>query len=85
MIVERCKYSIPLNVPKQNGQRLTDKDLVNIGYMSGRFGVNLSNNPHQPNSPLFIGDKVVVDINSCTTSLFEKNLAQAGINFDVIV
>ena len=84
MQVERCKYSIPLNVPKKNGQKLDDKDLINIGYMSGRFGINLDNNPNQPNKPVFNEDKVIVDINSCTTGLFEKNLSQAGISFDVI-
>lgn len=85
MQVERCGYYIPINQTKTNGEILCKKDLVNIGYLAGRCGVNLDGNPQEPNKPEFINDGVKFDINCCTTEMFEKNLTESGIKFDVLV
>ena len=44
MQVERCGYFIPVNQVKSNGEKLSQEDLINIGYMAGRCGINLDGN-----------------------------------------
>ena len=82
MQVERCSYFVPTRQVKQNGEKLSDSDLINIGYMAGRFGVNLQNNPNEPNRPVYENAGVLFDINACTTDCFEKNMEKAGIRFN---
>lgn len=82
MPIQRVNYSIYINQPKSNGQKLTTQDLVNVGYMSGRFGINLDGNPKENNSPKFTPDALMVNVNSCTSDLLEDNLNKAGIKFD---
>ena len=84
MKVERCNYLVKTNSPKANGQSLTAQDLINVGYMAGRFGINLDGNLNQNQRPQYTDKGTVININSCTQSLFEKNLEEAGIRFDAI-
>ena len=83
MQVERCSYFIPINQTKTNGEKLTQEDLINIGYMAGRCGINLDGNPQEPNKPEYNNQGVKVNINCCTTDCFEKNLSESGIKFDI--
>lgn len=82
MQVERISYFIPTNQVKKNGETLSCRDLVSLGYMAGRFGVNLNGNPYEQNAPIFSNDGVKFNINSCTKNCFEENLRQAGVKFD---
>lgn len=84
MQIERNTYFIPTTQTKKNGEKLSDRDLINIGYMAGRFGINLNNNPYEPNKPYYTGTGVLFDINSCTSGCFEKNLENLGINFNYL-
>ena len=84
MQVERCGYFVQTNQYKSNGERLNPKDLITIGYLAGRCGINLDGNPQEPNEPKFVHG-VKFEINSCTKDLFEKELNEAGIKFDAIV
>ncbi|MBQ8634734.1 hypothetical protein IJX73_00050 [bacterium] len=84
MQVERCSYFIPTKQLKRNGQELNSKDMFDLGYMAGRFGVNLDGNPNEENQPVFYKNGVALDINSCTCDLFEENLCDSGIRFDVL-
>lgn len=81
MQVSRVSYFVPMAQVKQNGENLSDKDLINIGYMAGRFGINLNNNPNEPNYPVYTNDGVFFNINSCTSESFMNNLKNSGIHF----
>ena len=85
MQVGRCGYFIPVNQQKVNGEKLTPKDYFNIGYMAGRFGINLDGDVNKENKPVFDEKGIAININCCTTELFEKNLNKSGIKFDVVV
>ena len=80
--VDRISYIIKTNEPNTNNKPLDKDDYMQIGYMAGRFGVNLSGNPKEENRILQIPQGTVVDINSCTSDLFEKTLNETGIKFD---
>jgi hypothetical protein len=80
--VDRISYIIKTNEPKTNNKPLDKDDYMQIGYMAGRFGVNLSGNPKEENRILQIPQGTVVDINACTSDLFEKTLNETGIKFD---
>ncbi len=82
--ITRISYLVRTNEPKINNQPLNANDYMNIGYMAGRFGVNLSNNPMEANPMVFAPQGTFVNINSCTSDLFEQNLAQTGVRFDRI-
>ena len=84
MQVERCSYFLPTNSPKTNGENLSQEDFLNIGYMAGRFGINLDGNLEQNYKPQVSNDGLVLNINCCTADLFEKNLEEAGITFSVL-
>ena len=84
MQVERCSYFIPTNQTKTTGESLCQKDLINVGYLAGRCGINLDGNPQEANKPEFIQDGVKFNINCCTTDIFEQNLKDSGIKFDII-
>lgn len=84
MQVERCSYFVPTNYLKANGENLSKEDLLNIGYMAGRFGINLDGNLEQNYKPQISDEGVVLNINCCTSDLFEKNLEEAGITFSVL-
>ncbi len=79
----RNQYLIRTNIPKRDNTMLNADDYMSIGYMAGRFGINL-NNPNEPNFMTKTQDGVFVNINSCTAPLFEDNLNRAGINFNRI-
>ncbi len=79
----RNQYLIRTNLAKRDNTMLNQDDYMSIGYMAGRFGVNL-NNPNEPNFMTKTQDGVLVNINSCTAPLFEDTLTRAGINFDRI-
>lgn len=85
MQVQRCGYLIHTNSNKQNGQKLNQDDLINIGYMAGRYGINLDGNVNQNFKPVQTQYGLLINVNSCTTDLLEKNLNEAGIKFNVIV
>ena len=84
MNVSRCDYIVAIDKPKTNGQALTKEDIFNVGYMAGRFGVNLDNKPCENCQPKFTQEGTLININCCTKDLFEKNLTEAGISFDVM-
>jgi hypothetical protein len=84
MQVCRCDYFIPTNQVKNNGEKLSQTDLINIGYMAGRFGISLDGDLNKNYRPKIDEKGVTLNINCCTTELFEKNLADAGIKFNVI-
>ena len=81
----RNLYLVKTNEYKANNQPLNANDYLNIGYMAGRSGINLSNNPSEPNPLYHTNNGTIVNINSCTSNLFEQNLNQAGIKFDKLV
>ena len=78
----RSSYFVNTNLLKANNQPMSAQDYMNLGYMAGRFGVNLSNNPYEANPMIFTPQGAYVNINTCTSELFEKNLQSAGIRFD---
>ena len=82
MSVQRVNYSIHVNSPKLNGQQPTKQDLINVGYMAGRYGINLDGNPHEANQPKITDNGLLININSCTTDALEDNLKKTGIQFD---
>ena len=82
MKIERCNYLI--QTKKENGQNLNQKDLLNIGYMAGRYGINLDGNLKQDFRPLETEKGYLINVNSCTTGVLEDNLNKAGIKFDVL-
>ena len=84
MQVERCTYFIPTNQVKTNGEKLSKNDLISLGYLAGRCGVNLDRNPQESNKPNFVQEGVKLNINSCTCDLFEENLNKSGIKFDIL-
>ena len=84
MQVERCDYFIPMTQPKNNGENLSQKDLINIGYMAGRCGISLDGDLHKNYAPKFEEKGVVLNINSCTTDVFEQNLKNACIKFNIL-
>lgn len=84
MQVERCTYFVPVNQVKSNGEKLNSNDLISLGYLAGRCGVNLDGNPREVNNPNFENEGVKLNINCCTCDLFEDKLQEAGIKFDVL-
>lgn len=84
MQVERCNYLVSTNSPKTNGQKLTPSDLMNVGYMAGRYGISLDGNLTKNQKPKYTDKGTIININSCTKELFEKNLNESGIKFNVI-
>ena len=84
MQVRRCSYFVPTNQEKNNGEKLSQKDLINIGYMAGRYGVSLDGDLNKNFIPKVNEQGVTLSINCCTSELFEKNLKEAGIKFDVL-
>lgn len=84
MKVERYNYLIHTNSPKNNGQQLNKQDYVNLGYMAGRYGINLEGNLNQNSRPIETDKGLIININSCTADLLEQNLNKAGIKFNMI-
>ena len=84
MQVQRCDYFIPTNQVKADGKKLSESDLINIGYMAGRYGVSLDRDLNRNIKPEFYNDGIKLNINSCTTDLFEQNLNKAGIDFEIL-
>ncbi len=77
----RNQYFIKTSELKTNNTPLTYDDYMNIGYMSGRFGINL-NNPNESNNIYKDEKGTYVNINACCSELFESKLNQAGIKFN---
>lgn len=84
MQINRVTYFVPTAQVKQNGEALTNKDLIELGYMAGRFGINLNNNPNETNIPTYSNDGVSFSINSCTSDYFEENMKKSGIKFNCL-
>ena len=78
---QRVTYIVNTTAKKSDDTSLNNEDYLNIGYMAGRFGINLRN-PNEPNLIKKEGDGLKLDINSCTSELFETNLEKAGIKFE---
>ena len=84
MQVERCGYFVPINQIKTNGEELSKNDLIKVGYLAGRCGINLDGNPQEPNKPEIKNDGINFNINCCTTDLFEKEMKDSGISFQIL-
>ena len=84
MQVTRCNYLVATNSPKKNGENLSKNDLINVGYMAGRYGISLDGDLQRNTKPKQTDKGTIISINSCTKDLFEQNLNKAGIKFDVI-
>jgi len=82
MPVQRVDYSIHINSPKVNGQKPNQQDLINVGYMAGRFGINLDGNLKANKPPVYTDKGLLINVNSCTAELLEENLNKAGMKFD---
>ena len=82
MQVSRCDYLVLTNTQKTNGQPLNQKDLINVGYMAGRYGINLDGNLKAEKVPQYSDKGTLINVNSCTTELLENNLNKAGIKFN---
>ena len=82
-VPNRVQYLVKTNEPKTNNMPLNADDYMNIGYMAGRFGVNLQN-PNEPNQMISDAAGTYVNINSCTAPLFEQTLNNQGVKFQVI-
>ena len=82
MSVSRVQYNIHTNSTKADGQALNQRDLVELGYMAGRFGINLDGKSFEHKLPEVSEKGTKIDINSCTTDLFEQTLNELGIAFD---
>ncbi|MCD8377447.1 MAG: hypothetical protein LUB59_01515 [Candidatus Gastranaerophilales bacterium] len=77
----RNRYHINTSEIKSDNSPLTSDDYMNIGYMSGRFGINPAN-PNEQNPIYKDGSEIYININSCCAPLFESTLSQTGIKFD---
>ena len=80
----RNSYIVKTNDLKLNNQPLNSADYLNVGYMAGRFGVNLSGNPNEQNPIYTTSQGTFVNINSCCANQFEGALNNSGIKFDRI-
>lgn len=80
--IGRNTYIVKTNGPKSNNSPLTKQDYMQIGYMAGRYGINLSGNPYEQNPMLYTPQGTIININSCTSDLFEQTLSQSGITFN---
>ena len=78
----RTTYVVKTNELKTNNKPLNKEDFLNVGYMAGRFGINLSSNPNERNRVRYTPNGTFVNINSCTSELFEEVLQEKGIKFD---
>ncbi len=79
----RYTYIVKTNNLKTDNHPLNSNDYLNIGYMAGRYGVNLQN-PNTPNPMVYNKDGIKFSINSCTADMFETNLKNNGIKYDRI-
>ena len=82
-VPNRVQYLVKTNELKTNNMPLNANDYMNIGYMAGRFGINLQN-PNEANPMTSDANGTYLNINSCTAPLFEQNLNNQGIKFQVI-
>ncbi len=84
MQVQRVEYYVPYQVTKRNGAYPTQDDLLYLGYMVGRYGVNLDGNPSVQYPPRKCPNGAIFNINSCTANAFERNLSSIGMGFNRI-
>ncbi len=77
----RYQYFVNTEGKKTNNKHLTNDDYLNLGFLAGRFGVNLQN-PNEPNYIYKDNTGTYVNINSCCAPLFEETLTQTGIKFN---
>ncbi|MBQ9244816.1 hypothetical protein IJ182_00945 [bacterium] len=77
----RYQYIVKTEEKKTNNKPLTNNDYLNVGFLAGRFGINLKN-PNEPNYVYKDNNGTYVNINSCCASLFEDTLKESGIKFD---
>lgn len=82
MKVARCDYLVLTNTPKTDGENLSKTDLINVGYMAGRYGINLEGNYAEHKIPQVSDAGTKINVNCCTAELLENNLTQAGIKFN---
>ena len=68
------------------GKRIADarEDMIYLGYMAGRYGVNLNGSPYISYPPKGCANGAIFNINACTADTFEKNLSTMGMNFNRI-
>ena len=84
MIVQRAEYFVPYRAQKANGKFPTQEDMIYLGYMAGRYGVNLNGSPYISYPPKGCANGAIFNINACTADTFEKNLSTMGMNFNRI-
>ena len=80
----RYEYQVLTEKKKANKEHLTKDDYLNVGFLAGRFGVNLQN-PNEPGHIYKDKTGTYVKINSCCAPLFEETLNQSGIKFNRLV
>lgn len=81
--VKMVSYDIKID-RTQNNNEISRENLVKVGYLAGRCGVNLNGNPDTENLPKFDKNNLNVSINECTKDYFESNLNKIGIKFNEI-
>ena len=85
MFVQRVEYFVPYQAPKRNGKYPTNDEMLYLGYMAGRYGINLDGNPSVQYPPRRYQQGAIFNINSCTAEAFERNLSTIGMNFNRII
>ena len=84
MLVHRVEYFVPYQTKKLDGNYPNQDDLLYLGYMAGRYGINLVGSPSVQYPPKKVSNGAIFNINACTAETFEKNLSQIGMNFNRI-
>ena len=83
-IMPRSIYHVNTKDGKADGLPLKAHDYLELGYMAGRFGINLNGHPGEMTPMKKTEEGVLIDINSCASDLFERKLQKEGIKFDRI-
>ncbi len=81
-VVPRTQYQVNTKAGKTDGQPLNADDYLELGFMAGRFGINLNGKPQEITAMKKNKEGVMIDINTCAAPIFEKKLNKEGILFN---